>query len=176
MKCPRCGADLKEIVYEGVLIDNCPNCGGNWLDKGEITTIIKKREVTFSQEEIEQVKQEKNKIFEVKQPSQPLICPKCSNEMQQLNYAYSTGVIIDRCSNCGGIWLDKGELEKIQIIMEDEEDRLPQLRQKLEPILENIKEEYAEKIAQSVDETSRKGLMGKIPGVRHLVKFLLLHF
>jgi uncharacterized protein len=35
-KCPRCGADLKEHHAEQVKIDQCPECGGIWLDKGEI--------------------------------------------------------------------------------------------------------------------------------------------
>ena len=35
-KCPRCGADLKEQHAEHVKIDECPECGGIWLDKGEL--------------------------------------------------------------------------------------------------------------------------------------------
>jgi hypothetical protein len=35
-KCPRCGADLKETHAEMVKIDECPDCGGVWLDKGEL--------------------------------------------------------------------------------------------------------------------------------------------
>jgi uncharacterized C2H2 Zn-finger protein len=35
-KCPRCGSDLKEQHAEQVKIDECPECGGIWLDKGEL--------------------------------------------------------------------------------------------------------------------------------------------
>jgi ribosomal protein L37AE/L43A len=35
-KCPRCGADLKERRTEQVKIDECTECGGIWLDKGEV--------------------------------------------------------------------------------------------------------------------------------------------
>ena len=35
-KCPRCGGDLKETHADMVKIDECPDCGGVWLDKGEI--------------------------------------------------------------------------------------------------------------------------------------------
>ncbi|MGH7651048.1 MAG: zf-TFIIB domain-containing protein [Gemmatimonadaceae bacterium] len=34
-KCPRCGADLREEHAEHVKIDECTECGGIWLDKGE---------------------------------------------------------------------------------------------------------------------------------------------
>jgi DNA repair exonuclease SbcCD ATPase subunit len=35
-KCPRCGADLKEQHVEHVKIDECQDCGGVWLDRGEL--------------------------------------------------------------------------------------------------------------------------------------------
>ena len=35
MVCPRCGQNLKEQVINGIRIDECPGCGGLWLDKGE---------------------------------------------------------------------------------------------------------------------------------------------
>jgi len=36
MKCPKCGMDLKEIELHGVTVDQCANCGGVFLDKGEL--------------------------------------------------------------------------------------------------------------------------------------------
>ena len=36
MKCPKCGSDLEEINYQGVMIDKCPGCKGIWLDQGEL--------------------------------------------------------------------------------------------------------------------------------------------
>ena len=42
MKCPRCDGDLKESKFEEVLIDTCDNCGGVWLDSGELEQLTKK--------------------------------------------------------------------------------------------------------------------------------------
>jgi uncharacterized protein len=36
MKCPKCGADLKEQSFHALKIDVCPECKGTWLDAGEI--------------------------------------------------------------------------------------------------------------------------------------------
>jgi uncharacterized protein len=36
MRCPRCGAQLEEREHAGIKIDVCPECGGTWLDKGEL--------------------------------------------------------------------------------------------------------------------------------------------
>lgn len=38
-KCPRCGIELGERDQSGVKIDQCGNCGGIWLDKGELEII-----------------------------------------------------------------------------------------------------------------------------------------
>ena len=36
MKCPKCGADLREEAHGQVKVDLCPDCGGMWLDAGEL--------------------------------------------------------------------------------------------------------------------------------------------
>ncbi len=38
-------------------------------------------------------------------------CPKCGMQLQAVNQGE---VELDTCFNCHGIWLDKGELEKLQ--------------------------------------------------------------
>ena len=36
MKCPKCGDDLKQMLFRGINIDRCTNCEGVWLDQGEL--------------------------------------------------------------------------------------------------------------------------------------------
>ncbi|MGN6623926.1 MAG: zf-TFIIB domain-containing protein [Candidatus Nitrosocosmicus sp.] len=48
-----------------------------------------------------------------------LICPNCSSEM---NIANKFGVEIDHCPRCKGVWLDRGELEKIASIQDRYEE------------------------------------------------------
>ncbi len=35
-KCPRCGVQLVAKSFSHVTIDQCPQCEGIWLDKGEL--------------------------------------------------------------------------------------------------------------------------------------------
>ncbi|HEV2835520.1 MAG TPA: zf-TFIIB domain-containing protein [Pyrinomonadaceae bacterium] len=42
MKCPRCDGSLKEVQLEEVMIDRCDNCGGVWLDSGELEQLTSK--------------------------------------------------------------------------------------------------------------------------------------
>jgi ribosomal protein L37AE/L43A len=38
-KCPKCGCELQERDHNGVKIDQCTECSGMWLDKGELEVI-----------------------------------------------------------------------------------------------------------------------------------------
>ena len=38
-KCPKCGCDLTEREHHHVKVDECRECGGMWLDKGELEMI-----------------------------------------------------------------------------------------------------------------------------------------
>ncbi|RJP67085.1 MAG: hypothetical protein C4539_10625 [Ignavibacteriales bacterium] len=37
-------------------------------------------------------------------------CPKCGMKIVEIDYK---NIRIDQCSGCGGVWLDKGELEQV---------------------------------------------------------------
>lgn len=39
MKCPKCGFDLHEALFRGVVMDKCYNCGGIWLDEREAESL-----------------------------------------------------------------------------------------------------------------------------------------
>jgi uncharacterized protein len=38
-------------------------------------------------------------------------CPKCGMDLEEISYG---DVSVDKCFNCEGLWLDKGELERLQ--------------------------------------------------------------
>jgi Zn-finger nucleic acid-binding protein len=42
-----------------------------------------------------------------------LLCPRCRVDMKKL---VKKDVVIDICKKCGGMWVDKGELEKLAMI------------------------------------------------------------
>lgn len=42
--------------------------------------------------------------------TQTLTCPKCGSEMRSYE---RNGVLVDQCTGCRGIFLDRGELERL---------------------------------------------------------------
>lgn len=43
-------------------------------------------------------------------PTQTLTCPKCGGQMRSYE---RNGVTVDQCTDCRGIFLDRGELERL---------------------------------------------------------------
>jgi len=43
-----------------------------------------------------------------------LLCPACGGTLSRGVYGYDSGIIIDRCPNGCGVWLDAGELVALQ--------------------------------------------------------------
>lgn len=50
-------------------------------------------------------------------------CPGCGNQLFQLAYA-DTGVEVDFCPRCRGVWLDAGELDDIVTALQEEADSM----------------------------------------------------
>jgi ribosomal protein L37AE/L43A len=44
MQCPRCGTALQERVQHDITVDECPTCGGLWLDRGEMDQLARREE------------------------------------------------------------------------------------------------------------------------------------
>ena len=48
MRCPRCDGTLRENEIGEVTVDTCDNCGGVWLDSGELEQLTKHEKGWFS--------------------------------------------------------------------------------------------------------------------------------
>ena len=126
MKCPHCSNPLQTIDYEGIKIETCRSCQGEWLDHQELAHITRAREVRFSEEERRAIaKSTTIKGVVLADVDRDLKCPKCGGQTDAINYGGDSGIIIDRCTECKGIWLDEHELENIQMLVEGWEDHLP---------------------------------------------------
>ena len=125
MQCPQCDSTLNTIDYEGIAIETCAQCGGEWLDAKELGKINQIRETRFDPQE-KRIIAESTTITGVplQDVDRDLPCPKCAGQTDAVNFGGDTGIIIDRCTDCGGIWLDACEMERIQMIAEHWGDQL----------------------------------------------------
>ena len=118
MECPRCQMPLKPMDYEGVEADMCESCWGFWLDTGELAEVLTQKDLSFSPEE-------KELILDVAGASRtgdttPAPCPRCRSTMSRLHFDEAVHLVIDRCPQ-HGVWLDTGEIKKVQALAEKSE-------------------------------------------------------
>ena len=114
-----CG-NMKSTELEGITLDHCSRCSGVWLDSSELTALVETREKTWSKRKIDAALNETGETgVPAHERERLLTCPKCQADMKPVNYQYSSGIILDRCPAGHGVWLDTGELDKIQIYMEN---------------------------------------------------------
>jgi uncharacterized protein len=139
MQCPICHQTLQGIDYQGVHIETCPACGGDWLDADELSNIVEARQTRFSEQECLAVAQAAT-ITGVKLTTldRHLICPKCGGATHPVNYGDDSGLIIDKCGNCNGVWLERGELDKIDELVHGWDDELPDDLSKYGPKLREV--------------------------------------
>jgi Zn-finger nucleic acid-binding protein len=108
MKCPNDRTDMVEKKLGSILLEECPSCGGIWFEKGELQFAKDALEPDINWMEVEVLAPtEGDEISKSKKE-----CPKDGTGMFQVPYGKS-GVNVDVCPACEGIWLDNHELEKI---------------------------------------------------------------
>lgn len=106
MDCPKCNKLLEKEEIDGEMIAVCHDCGGLWVQRNQLNKMLIEGEGDFETASVDSTLHE---------TSLPLLaCPVCEGkEMERVNFLHYSDIIMDHCEECGGFWLDKGELERI---------------------------------------------------------------
>lgn len=108
MKCPACPDSLSRYRCEPVTLDVChEGCGGIWFDRSELEQL----EALSSPPSL-RILANKNRVVDF---SRPRTCPKCpGHHLTRLHHDTIQQLELDECSQCGGMWVDLGELQVLQ--------------------------------------------------------------
>jgi Zn-finger nucleic acid-binding protein len=111
--CPRCNVPLQAETDDGNAYDLCPKCGGMWLDRSRFHKATRESDV-YRKEDF----QEGYYREPASDPLAYIPCVRCGKMMNRKNFGRISGVIIDECGR-HGVWLDRGELQKIRHFIAD---------------------------------------------------------
>jgi Zn-finger nucleic acid-binding protein len=121
-KCPHCHVPLVRRTYEGAPVLFCPFCSGYLTDSSVLERIVARRDQGFDESKIHQAlewrKAQKETPLQTASGGVMIGCPVCGRMMSKSFHLLLTRVVMDRCPYDGKIWLDGGELETIQILVE----------------------------------------------------------
>lgn len=115
MQCPKCKELMEVQGIDNADVDVCTACKGVWFDRDELRQAKDQLVPDVNWMDFE-IWKHPNKF---KLSSRPMTCPRCQDGMVTLDYD-DTGVMIDYCPQCRGVWLDGGEFKKIIDALETE--------------------------------------------------------
>lgn len=120
MQCPVCSTQLTEIQAGGIKVDVCVGgCGGMWFDQLELKQLDEPHESEGQELLLVDVKQKSTPNTETRRD-----CPKCRDQIMMRHFqSPKRQVAIDDCPECGGIWLDSGELSTIRSLYTSDTER-----------------------------------------------------
>lgn len=113
MNCPYDAVELRTRRLESdVEVEECPVCSGTWLSEGELRALQEVHAHDRTRPEPEHVAA----AFDMARQDvrAPGACPICDTTLDRREYAYTSQVLIDLCPRNHGIWLDAGELARLE--------------------------------------------------------------
>ena len=109
MKCLTCGEEMSNHLvhthHGHIDYDMCDGCGGLWLDRGELDRLAFQVEGSAEASSGEPA-------AGTDEPARN--CPRCDGvALDKVKFLDASDITLDRCGNCGGFWLDGGEIDLI---------------------------------------------------------------
>jgi Zn-finger nucleic acid-binding protein len=96
-----------------IRLNQCPSCGGIWFDKWELYPITKQEAKKINKANVRKLRKVTPIISTV------VSCPKCHLKLTVFKDPNLPSQLqIDRCNKCGGLWLNRGELQEYKKMQE----------------------------------------------------------
>lgn len=108
--CPRCREPMQALRLGVTTARECSACGGLWLDPASLQRLSDEREAHA--DIVSMLARRTPTIDTPPDVVRYVPCPACQKLMNRKNFAQSSGVILDVCAD-HGVWLDRGELERV---------------------------------------------------------------
>lgn len=109
MLCPACRKEMLTLEFRSIELDCCAECGGVWLDSGEIAVVAEgagalKPDLLSALQAAEGVKRHEGR---------KRLCPVCGKRMESVGVPGEEDVVVERCPRKHGLWFDRGELQAV---------------------------------------------------------------
>ncbi len=154
---------LDARLVADVLLDECPACGGAWLDTAAVERIIKERRQASASAIMGIVAPHTAAAVPASGGRLYVKCPDCEQVMNRVNFGRRSGVIVDVC-RAHGTWFDADELPRVvDFVMSGglEESE----RRQMEELREEVRRERSRAEAERVAAGMRGGPLDSGDGV-----------
>lgn len=136
--CPTCSANLNIYAVFGIEFEGCPMCKGVLLNPDELRK-LKDRATRGTWRELRWMDDEVEAVGRANVMPSGRLCAKCSGIHLLTTCFGDSSILIDWCSRCNSLWLDRDELQGIVEYLRQKLNRLSSDEMK-KKVLEEIKE------------------------------------
>ncbi len=112
LTCPSCRSPLSGRVHGGIRLDGCASCGGVWTDPASLRRLCEDRAAKAAYLGDGTLSAPLKPQDPSAQPIRYRPCAACGDMMNRVNFAGSSGVVVDACRP-HGTWFDAEELAAI---------------------------------------------------------------
>jgi Zn-finger nucleic acid-binding protein len=111
-KCPRCKVDFLLLRVGNKALNECPACGGLWVDNDTLQEICTNKEQQQAILEFNPQLAPQTTVPATQAGRTYIPCPECKKLMNRRQFAGCSRVIVDWCK-AHGTWFDQNELKQI---------------------------------------------------------------
>ena len=165
MNCPVCNGVMAEKDFGSVTVDVCEDgCKCVWFDWMELSKLDEENE-GCGQALTEAINHPRSNDEDRGQ----LKCPKCGIAMRPHKYKSSKQVNVDECYQCGGFFLDSGELNVIKdtFMSEQERDQYIQKMLSESPEYQQLEDDMERQIQIQKERTK---------AIRNMTKYITISY
>ena len=121
LACPVCQERLDRYEAFGIRFEACPACGGIWVHAEELRAL---KDKVGAYEALRWMNEEIDAIENAHGVPTRRACPDCAEARLVATVFGDSGIIIDWCPSCQGIWFDRREFDAVVGHLREELDRL----------------------------------------------------
>jgi len=108
--CPKDGVTMERFDADGIMVDRCPECGGIWLDLGELRALLDR--APDAPPLITLLDRPERRVQRQPSPNPPheWKCPRDGARLVSMRDPRQPHIEYEVCTVCGGVFFDAGEL------------------------------------------------------------------
>lgn len=107
VECPKCASRMARYTHGGISVDRCPTCAGLWLDALELERLL---DAPAEASEFDRDSSARQHRADTRQS---ISCPRDKSPMVAMSDVRQPHVSYEKCTVCGGVFLDAGELRDL---------------------------------------------------------------
>ena len=105
---------MKEDSFKGVNLEICPVCSGVWFDDDELRRILELDPEGLLDLQNAELPTSSHHVGPVSQRQ----CPKDGAPLYEFHYLYDSPIILEKCPQCEGVWVEEGQLAAMQQVLD----------------------------------------------------------